>query len=68
MRRYSVSVLLILAVMSIFWAYTVIDTLLREFSANVTFIDLGTLVIFGFFTGLAVGLIPLARRSGGGNS
>jgi len=55
MRRYSVSVLLILAVMSIFWAYTVIDTLLREFSANVTFIDLGTLVIFGFLRAWQLG-------------
>lgn len=64
MQRNSVPFLIILAGMSIFWAYTVIDTLLREFSANVTFIDLAVLVVLGFIAGLAVGLIPAARCFG----
>jgi hypothetical protein len=63
MRRYSFPLLGFLAGMSIFWAYTAIDTLLREFYTNVTFIDLAVLVILGFIAGLAVGLIPAARRS-----
>ncbi len=64
MCKYTVPSLMILAIMSIFWAYTVMDTLLREFSANVTFVDLGVLVVLGFISGLAVGLIPAARRNG----
>jgi hypothetical protein len=63
MRRYSFPFLGFLVGMSIFWAYTAIDTLLREFYTNVTFIDLAVLVILGFIAGLAVGLIPAARRS-----
>jgi hypothetical protein len=61
MKSYSVSALLILAVLTIFWAYTVMDTLLREFSADVTIVDLGVLVVLGFIAGLAFGLIPAAR-------
>jgi hypothetical protein len=63
MKRYSVTALVILALMTIYWAYTVMDTLLREFSADVTIVDLGVLVVLGFVAGLAVGLIPAARRS-----
>ena len=36
MRRYTVSGLLIVAIMSIFWAYTIVDTLLRKFSKDIT--------------------------------
>lgn len=61
MRRYSVPVLSILAGISIFYAYTVVDTLLREFSATVTIVDLIVLVVLGFIAGVAVGLIPAAR-------
>jgi hypothetical protein len=64
MRRYSIPALLIVSVMSIFWAYTVIDTLITEFSANINIIDLGTLVVLGFIAGLAVGLVPAVRRNG----
>jgi hypothetical protein len=62
MKRYSVPALLILAGITAFWAYTVIDTILREFSTDVTFVDLGVLVILGFIAGLAIGLIPTAQR------
>jgi hypothetical protein len=67
MQRYSVPALLILAIMSLFWAYTVIDLLLREFSAHVTFIDLAVLVVLGFIAGLAVGLTPAVWRRGNSN-
>jgi hypothetical protein len=63
MQRYSIPVLIILAIFSAFWAYTIIDTLLREFSQDITFIDLGVLYILGLITGLALG-IALAIRKG----
>jgi H+/Cl- antiporter ClcA len=63
MRRYSIPALLIVGVMSIFWSYTVIETLLTEFSTNINIIDLGTLVVLGFIAGLALGLIPAVRKN-----
>jgi hypothetical protein len=56
MQRYSVPALIILAIFSGFWAYTIIDALLREFSQDITFIDLGVLYILGLITGLALGV------------
>jgi hypothetical protein len=64
MQRYSVSALLVLSILSIFWAYTVMDTLLRDFAGEVTFLDLGVLVVLGFIAGVGVGLIPAAARGG----
>lgn len=63
MQRYSIPALIILAIFSAFWAYTIIGTLLREFSQDITFIDLGVLYILGLITGLALG-IALAIRKG----
>jgi len=56
MRRYSVSFLIMLAVSVAFWAYTIADTLIKELSKDVTFIDLGAIFILGLISGLAVGL------------
>jgi hypothetical protein len=56
MQRYSMPALIILAIFSAFWAYTIIGTLLREFSQDITFIDLGVLYILGLITGLALGI------------
>jgi hypothetical protein len=56
MQRYSMPALIILAIFSAFWAYTIIGTLLREFSQDITFIDLGVLYILGLITGLALGV------------
>ncbi|MEJ2305145.1 MAG: hypothetical protein P8Y14_26790 [Anaerolineales bacterium] len=62
MQRYSIPALIILAIFSAFWAYTIIDTLLREFSQDITFIDLGVLYILGLITGLALGIALAIRR------
>ena len=62
MQRYSMPALIILAIFSAFWAYTIIDTLLREFSQDITFIDLGVLYILGLITGLALGIALAIRR------
>lgn len=55
MKRVQTSVFLMVAFMSAFWAYTVIDTLLTKFSANITLIDLGTIFILGLITGIFLG-------------
>ena len=63
MQRYTVSALAVLAVMSAFWAYSIMDTLIREFSMDVTFIDLGAIFVLGLIAGIAVGLaVALSRR------
>jgi len=56
MRRYTVSSLLILAIMSVFWAYTIVDTLLREFSKEITWVDLGSIFVLGLIAGGAFSL------------
>jgi len=56
MRRYSGSALLIVAIMSAFWAYTIVDSLIREFSKDVTWIDLGAIFVLGLISGGAFGL------------
>jgi hypothetical protein len=56
-RMTAVPSLLILAIMCAYWAYVAISTLFRDFSANVTVIDLMVLFILGFIAGIAVGLI-----------
>jgi hypothetical protein len=42
MQRYSVHALLVLVLMSAFWAYTIADTLIRELSTRVTFVDIAS--------------------------
>jgi hypothetical protein len=69
MRRYTVSGLLIMAIMSVFWAYTIVDTLLRKFSKEITWVDLGAIFVLGFIAGGAFGLAwALGQKSpqGGG--
>lgn len=56
MRRYSVSGLLIVAIMSAFWAYTIVDTLIRKFSKEITWVDLGVILVLGLISGGAFGL------------
>ena len=56
MRRYTGSVLLIVAIMSAFWAYTMVDTLLRKFSKEITWVDLGAIFVLGLLSGGAFGL------------
>jgi len=56
MKRYQISGLLVVAVMAAFWAYTIIDPLIREFSKDVTWIDLGAIFVLGLISGGALGL------------
>lgn len=50
MTRYRISGLLIVAIMAAFWAYTIIDSLIREFLKDVTYIDLGAIFVVGTST------------------
>ena len=62
MRREVTSALIILFGGATYWAYTIVDSLLRDFSGQVTFIDLGVLFILGLIAGVALGqLVPLRR-------
>ena len=64
MQRHTVSGLLILAIMSAFWAYTIVDTLLRKFSKEITWVDLGAIFVLGLISGGALGLAgALGRKS-----
>ena len=69
MRRYTVSGLLIVAIMSLYWAYTIIDTLIRKFSKEITWVDLGAVFVLGLISGGAFGLAwalgPSASRRQG---
>ena len=56
MRHYTVSGLLIVALMSIFWAYTIVDTLISKFSKEITWVDLGAIFVLGLISGGAFGL------------
>ena len=63
MKRYSVSALVTLAVFAAFWAYSIADTLVRQLAKDVTFVDLGALLVLGVIPGLSLGLV-LAWRQG----
>jgi hypothetical protein len=64
MQRYTVSGLLIVAIMLAFWAYTIVDTLIRKFSKEITWVDLGAIFVLGLLSGGAFGLaLALGRRS-----
>ena len=56
MRRYTFPGLLIVAIMSAYWAYTVVDTLLRRFSQEITWIDLDAIFVLSLISGDAFGL------------
>ncbi len=56
MKRYQTPILLIVAVMAAFWAYTIVDALIREFGKDVTYVDLGAIFALGLISGVALGL------------
>lgn len=56
------SSLFILAGMATFWAYTIMDTLIRDFKLNVTVIDLVGIFILGLITGVALGVTCTRNR------
>ena len=62
MKSFQVSILIIAAVTSAFWAYTIMSTLIREFSINITYIDLGSIFVLGLISGIALGLAIALRR------
>ena len=64
MQGYTISGLLILVIMSAYWAYTIVDTLLRRFSQEITWVDLGAIFVLGFISGGTFGLVwALGRKS-----
>lgn len=63
MQRYQFPGLLVLAIMSAFWAYVIMDQLIREFSKQVTYVDLGAIFFLGLISGIALGLALALRRS-----
>jgi hypothetical protein len=62
MRRYETPGLLIVAIFAAYWAYTIMGSLIREFSKDITYIDLGAIFILGVITGIALGLTFALRR------
>jgi Na+-driven multidrug efflux pump len=63
MTKYSISVLFAAAFGAAFWAYTIIDTLIRAFHKDVSVIDLGALYVLGLFSGIMFGIIiEISRR------
>ena len=56
MRHYTVPGLLIVVLMSIFWACTIVDTLISKFSKEITWVDLGAIFVLGLISGGAFGL------------
>lgn len=54
------------SLMSAFWAYTMIDSLIREFSKDVTYIDLGSIFVLGLISGIALGVAFAFRRKQSG--
>ena len=62
MKRYLISGFIVVAIMAAFWAYTIADSLITEFSGNVTYIDLGALFILGLISGFALGQIFVLYR------
>ena len=64
MKKFRTPAFIIIAVMSAFWAYILIDTLIREFSKGVTYIDLVAIFVLGFISGicLALVIVPLKKQ------
>ena len=62
MRRELVSIWFSTFVFAAFWAYSIASSLIRQFAANVTYIDLGTLFVLGLIAGFALGQMVSYRR------
>jgi nitrogen fixation/metabolism regulation signal transduction histidine kinase len=63
MKRYLISTLLIVAIMAAFWVYTVIDSLIRQFSQEITYLDLSVIFILGMITVAALGVTLAHKRN-----
>ena len=67
MSRYRVSLLLAVAVLAAFWAYSIMNTLIRVFLIDITFVDLGSIFFLGLISGVSAGLaLGYWRRSADG--
>jgi len=53
--KTTTSLLLSAVILSAFWAYEVIDDLIRKFSDNVTYIDLIVIFVLGLIAGITLG-------------
>lgn len=62
MQRYSVAILVMLAILSAFWAYTTMATLIQDFGMDVSWIDLGSIFDLGLISGIGLGLAIRLRR------
>ncbi len=63
MKTYQISGLFTVGILSAYLAYTVIDTLLREFSQAVTLIDLGAIFVLGLIAGAMLVLAFVFSRN-----
>jgi hypothetical protein len=61
-RSTVISALFAAAIFSAYWAYTIIDDLVRVFTKEVTYIDLGVIFVLGLICGAGLGL-AFALRS-----
>jgi hypothetical protein len=61
MQRYTIPALLTLAIFTAFWAYTIIEDLIRVYRTDVTTIDLGVIFVLGLICGIALGMVPTIR-------
>lgn len=62
MKKYSVRMLIAGAFGAAFWAYTIIDTLIRDFHKDVSVIDIGALYFLGMISGIMLGLVVAVSR------
>jgi len=67
MRRELISIWFSVFVFATFWAYSIASSLIREFAANVTYVDLGALFILGLIAGFALGQMVSYRRKAPGS-
>lgn len=67
MRRELVSIWFSAFVFATFWAYSIASSLIRQFAANVTYIDLGALFVLGLIAGFALGQVVSGRTSASGS-
>jgi hypothetical protein len=62
MRRYTVPILVLLAMMSAFWACVIMDSLITEFAGDITWVDLAAVFVLGLMSGIALGVALAFRR------
>ncbi len=62
MRRELISIWFSVFVFAAFWAYSIASSLITQFAANVTYIDLGALFVLGLIAGFALGQVVSYRR------